>query len=97
MSISHKKMTATGIITNRSCHFMGFLVDTDGTNDPTIAIHSGTTATGNEIIPTNTTDASVLNLDGFMVGEEGIRCENGLYLTMTVAGAGAAEVVVYYK
>jgi len=88
-------MTATGIITNRSCNFMGFLVGTDGTNDPTVTIHSGTTATGNEIVPTNTTDASVLNLDGFMVGGDGIRCDNGLYCV--IACVGVVEIVVYYK
>jgi len=95
MSITHKKVSTTQIVTDRSCRLMGFLVGTDGTNDPTITMYDGIATSGNEVVPTNTYDASFLGLNGFMIGDVGIKCDHGLYCEITCAGA--VEVVVYYK
>lgn len=97
MAIRHKKLTASGIISNGACVVHGFLIGADGTNDPTITLYDNTSATGNEVVPTNTYDASLLGINGVIFGEPGIRCETGLYCEITVGGGGAVEVTVYYR
>ena len=95
MSIAHKKVSTTQVVLSRSCRLMGFLVGTDGTNDPTITMYDGTATSGNEVVPTNTYDASLLGLNGFMMDGSGIICDHGVYCEITCVGA--VEVVVYYK
>ena len=94
MSTKHKKILTTQIVVNRPCRLMGFLIGTDGTNDPTITVYDGTTNSGDEIVPTNTYDASILGLNGFMLDGMGIGAYDGLYCEITCSGV--VEVVIYY-
>jgi hypothetical protein len=87
------KKTSSGIVYTGPCIFRGFLLGTDGVNDPTITIYNAVTAAGEEVIPTCSYDASALGLNGVT----GIMqyCENGLYLEITCAGS--VEVVPQYS
>jgi hypothetical protein len=97
MTMSHKKITASGIVVNRKCILDGFLVGMDGSNDPTITLYDdNSAATGNEVVPTNTYDSSALGVNGVMFSNDGVRCEKGLYCEITIGG-GAVEVTVFYR
>jgi hypothetical protein len=81
-----KKLGASGIVISRPCRLKNFLIGTDGTNDPEVTIYNGTTASGQEIVPTNTYDASALGING-AVGLD-IKCPDGIYVAITCAGIG---------
>jgi hypothetical protein len=86
------KFTASGIIHTGPCVFMGFLLGTDGVNDPVITVYDGLDNTGQEIVPSCTYDASAYGLNGCT----GIHqyCTTGLYIEITCVGA--VEVVVQH-
>lgn len=85
-----KKIAASGILYNGPCDFGGFLLGMDGTNDVTdVTIHSGTDATGDEIVPTNPYEADYKGLNG--VAEWLVYCPNGVYAAFTCPGS--AELV----
>lgn len=68
----------------------------DGTNDPTVTIYDhATAASGNEVVPTNTYDASALGANGVMFPER-VACENGIVVDV-VLGGGNLEVTLYYS
>ena len=92
----HLKLTASGLVYTGSCRLRGFLVGMDGANDPTITIYDNTEASGDETIPTNTYDSSLLGLNGVSFPGDGIHCIKGIYCGITL-GAGAVEVVIYYS
>ena len=96
MATYHKKLTASGVISNCACDFRGFLIGTDGSNDPTVTFYDNTAASGNEVIPTATYDASALGLNGVTLPDRGIRCETGLYCEISIS-AGAVEVTVFWS
>jgi len=85
--------TASALLHTGPCIFNGFLVGTDGVNDPEITIYNNTAATGEKVIPTNTYDAALLGINGVT----GISqyCDKGLYLSIAL-GAGAVEVVAQF-
>ena len=86
------KKTSSGIVRTGKCIFHGFLIGTDGVNDPTITVFDNTAASGQEIIPSATYDASQLGLNG--VTGINMYCANGIYVEITCAGA--CEVVIQY-
>lgn len=95
MRYLHKKISASGVLNNNACTFGGFVLGTDGTNDPEITIFdNASAASGAEIAPTTTYDASVLGLNGYTAPSGGINCKNGIYVEITCAGT--VEVVVSY-
>ena len=95
MTTGHKKLTSSGIVANRPCVLNGFLIGVDGTNDPTITLYDDNdNADGNEVVPTNTYDSSLLGLNGAMF-IEGVRCNRGLYCEITCSGT--VEITVYYQ
>jgi len=96
MKIKHTKLTASGIATSDPCNLRGMLIGTDGANDPTITVYDNTAASGDEVVPTATYDSSALGLNGVTLPGDGARCENGIYVEITLA-AGAVEVVIYYS
>jgi hypothetical protein len=87
------KITTTGIIHTGPCEFRGFLMGTDGVNDPTITIYNGINNTGQEVVPTATYDAAIMGLNG--VTGKTHYCNTGLYIEITCAGA--VEVVPEFK
>lgn len=72
------------------CFFYGFLLGLDGTNDPSITFYDNTSASGEEIVPTNTYDASILGLNGAMFPAPKY-CQNGVYVYVTQAGTTEIE------
>lgn len=86
------KKTASALVHTGPCIFRGFLLGTDGVNDPVITIFNNTTNSGEEVVPTATYDASALGLNG-VTGKQQY-CDTGLYIEITCAGA--VEVVLEY-
>lgn len=98
MKRTHKASCSGGTPANQlaytgRCMFQGFLLGTDGTNDPTITIYDNTTNSGRELVPTTTYDASALGLNGAMIPCE-LEANKGVYAEITCAGA--CEVVVIF-
>jgi len=81
-----------GLVHDGPALLFGFLIGTDAVNDPTITVYDNTAASGKEVVPTNTYDASALGLNGFMPGA-GIKCKNGIYVAND---QGTSEVTVFY-
>lgn len=92
LSIPPVAATASGLVYSGACILHGYLVGTNGVNDPEVTIYDNTAASGNEAIPTCTYDASLLGMNG-ATGLK-VRCKNGLYLAITCAGA--VEVTVFF-
>lgn len=90
LSTTPTKHTASGIVRTGPCVFQGFLLGTDGVNDPVITIYNGLDNTGTEIVPTCTYDASAYGLNG-VVGVNQY-CDVGLYIEITCGGAVEAVV-----
>jgi hypothetical protein len=86
------KITASGIVHTGPCVFQGFLMGTDGINDPTVTIYNNTAASGEEVVPTCTYDAAAYGLNGVTGLNQ--YCDKGLYIE--IAGAGAVEIVVQH-
>lgn len=75
--------------------FYGFLIGMDAANDPTITIYdvgTSTVAGSSAVVPSNSYDASALNLNGF-TSPMRIHCSNGIAVEC-VLGAGACDVVI---
>lgn len=80
------------------CVFYGFLLGCDGAYDPQVTIFdsASTTTTGKtEIVPTNTYDSSALGLNGALP-PVGIRCNEGITVTVAINASGDVEVTVLY-
>jgi hypothetical protein len=92
LSAPASKKTSSGLVVAGTSIFHGFLIGTDGINDPVITIYDNTKAEGEEIVPTATYDASQLGING--VTGVNMVCVNGIYVSITCAGA--CEVVVQY-
>lgn len=93
LSKQPSKKTANALIHTGPCVFHGFLLGTDGVNDPSITFYDNVLAAGEEIVPTCTYDASALGLNG--ATGMNIYCENGIYLE--IACAGTVEVVPQFS
>ena len=90
-------MTATGQVITTPGYLLGLLIGTDYTNDATLSVYDNTAASGTEVIPSTKVDASALGMNGFMPGTVAIPFINGLYLSLSVAGGGSAEIIFYYR
>lgn len=88
----------TQMVVAAPCTFYGFALGMDGSADVQITVFDSktTTTTGmEEIVPTNTYDASALGLNGCSF-PQGISCNYGIAVTAASAAWGACEVTVYY-
>lgn len=85
-------LTASGLVNSGPCIFHGFTLGTDGTNDPAITIYNNIAASGQEVVPTATYDASLLGLNGATGFNQW--CDTGLYVAITCAGT--VEVAIQY-
>ena len=93
LSMPAAKITESGVVYAGPCIFHGFLLGTDGVNDPTITIYdNASAASGQEVVPTQTFDASALGLNG-VTGIYQL-CDNGIYIEITCAGA--VEIIPQY-
>ena len=77
-----------------SCWLLGVYISGDGTNDPTITGYDNGAgaASGTVVLLPATYDASVEGLNGITFPKPGIRCDNGLTISVTL-GAGTVEVM----
>jgi hypothetical protein len=95
MLVRAVKFSSSQIIESAPCDLCGFLLATDGVNDPTITFFNGTGPEVNfEVVPTCTYEASTFGLNGFMPGYQ-INCPNGLYVEVTNLVLG--EGIVYVR
>jgi hypothetical protein len=53
-----KVMLTTGPVVSGAHNLLGFLIGTDGVNDPRFSLHNGEDETGKEVVPSTTYDAS---------------------------------------
>ncbi len=88
-------LSSDGQVVNSPCWWTGSVLRTDGTNDATITVFdNASAASGAELIPSNTYDASALGLNGAMLTKPVI-AKNGVYIEITCAGS--CEVVPLFK
>jgi hypothetical protein len=94
LSAPAAKKTPSGVVYAGPCIFHGFLVGTDGINDPVITIYDhASKAEGQEVVPTSTYDSSQMGING--ATGMNMFCVNGLYVEITCAGT--CEVVLQYN
>jgi hypothetical protein len=95
MAVKHK-ITASASIKTGYTKLVGFLLATNGSDDPIVTVFDDASNTaGTEVVPTNTYDASALGLNGAWFGHEGaIECQVGVYVEVTNLGVGG-YVLVY--
>jgi hypothetical protein len=91
---SSGEQTATATILTGDGYFHQIIVQPDGTNDVTISIYDSTAATGTEITPTFVFDG-----DGGAQATPPvwIYVNTGIYVVVSVAGAGTVDYVVLYR
>ena len=85
-----QEYTATGLISGGPCRLKYVKVITNGTNDAKAVLQNGLTATGEVVDETTVVGAN--NYGGGNVNPpDGVRCDTGLYLTLT--GTGASVII----
>ena len=97
MSRQHAKVetvTSSQIITSERAVLMGMQLGTDSANDPEITVYDNTAASGTELVPTTTYDASALGLNGLVIPYDK-KAYNGIYIEITCAGT--VEVTIDYQ
>lgn len=90
------RATASALIFTGAGFLFSMLLGSDTINDPVVSVHdalNGDTAT-NEIIPSNTYDASALGINGLAL-HFAKHFSTGLYLK--IANIGSGSVVVDYR
>ena len=89
--------TASAVIFARPCSFAGLTIATDGTNAVTVDVYdNATAATGTKLIPTWIVPTSSANRIAALEFLHMKRCENGIYVNISVAGGGACSYTVDY-
>ena len=89
--------TASAAISTTSGVFHGILLVTDATNAVILSIYDNVSAaSGTELIPTTTVTTSATNrITGISI-EPPVRYDNGIYVSVSVAGGGTVTYMVYY-
>ena len=89
------RFTVSGILWAGPCVLCGFLVGTDGVNDPTLTFYNGLAAVPNgDVVPTTTFESSTFGFNGFMPQIQ-IDCPAGLYVE--VANLNTGEGIAYVR
>ena len=84
--------TSSGVVVG-SCIYHGIIVKPDGENDITLDVYDSTTAAGNRLLPSDVIIGATTGLVSIM-SEEGLGCDNGIYVDVTCSGT--YEYVIYY-
>ena len=82
----------SSVLINQKCTVRHVLIQTDGTNDPTVTIRDAASASGDPIIPAVSYDAGLLGLNG--ARDLRIPIDTSVHVVITCAGA--AKVFIYY-
>lgn len=94
ITVEAKTITSSQAISSVSSEFVGMLIGTDGVNDPSITVYDNSVPGGDEIVPTNTYDASRYDLNGVVLPFK-VNCSDGIYVAITCAGN--VEVTVFWR
>jgi hypothetical protein len=86
---------ASSAAVSGACLFYGITVITDGTNNVTLNIYDNTAASGTRLIPTNFIIPGIDRYFGYKPPLP-IRCTNGIYVSVSVAGGGTCSYQVLY-
>lgn len=92
--LSSNYESSTAIVSGKSA-FGGIVIKTDGTNNITLNIYDNTTNSGKRLIPP---DSIVLGTSRvWALGyDPPIKCDNGIYIEVSVAGGGTCSFQVVY-
>jgi len=87
--------TASAASVSGSCVFYGIIVQTDGTNNVTLNVYDNTAASGTNLTPD---DIVILGSSRAwtLSYSPGALCSTGVYVEVTVAGAGTCSFQVLY-
>lgn len=89
--------TASGVMMAGPGRLFGVLVQPDGTNAVTMTIYdNASAASGTKLTPTMTF-AGDGGLQEWKPAIEPVDCFNGVYVEVSVAGAGTVEYIAYTK
>lgn len=91
-ALSTTNLTSSGQACSGRCYLSGMTVYTDGTNDATIIVYNGTSASGAEV--TRYKVFGALYSDR-VTWPYPIACQAGIYVA--VSGTGAGAIVEYMK
>jgi hypothetical protein len=92
--LSTNYQTSTAIISGKVA-FGGIVIKTDGTNDITLNIYDNTTNSGKRLIPPNSVISGSAKV--WALGyDPPIKCSNGIYVEVSVAGGGTCSFQVVY-
>jgi len=92
--ISVPATTSSAAVSGPSA-FYGLIVKTDGVNNVTINVYDNTAASGTPLIPTDTVIAGS-DRTWALSYNPAIKCTNGVYVSISVAGGGTATYQVQY-
>lgn len=82
----------TGAVYSQPCYLIGALLISDTLDDPKVIIHDNTSAAGT-VLAELSFDVDVKFVDFFLPSKP-IRCEKGIYVTVT---GDDATVIIYYE
>jgi hypothetical protein len=93
-SISTPASASAAAVTGTAA-FYGIIIKTDGTNDVTLNIYDNTSAAGKKIVPTDIVVSGSQKVWTLSYAPA-IKCVNGIYVSISVAGGGSATYQVLY-
>jgi hypothetical protein len=87
--------TASGVMMAGPGRFFGFLVTPDGTNDVTMTIYDNASAASGVKITSTMVFAGDGGSQTWQPPIEPVDCFNGVYVEVSVEGAGTVEYIAY--
>ena len=88
-------LTSSGIAVNGPAIFEGIVLVTDGTNAVTVQVYNGSSASGTAIFPVALVVPASPRQAAYGFSP-GVACPNGIYVKISVAGAGTCNLNVNY-
>ena len=89
--------TGSALISTGWTEFHGIVATGDGTNAITVDIYDNTSAAGSKIVPTITFAQSATTKTQAYGVSTPVQCRTGIYVNVSVAGAGTVSYTVYYS
>ena len=93
-NITTEASVSTAIVSGKVA-FCGIIIKTDGVNNITLNIYDNTIASGKPLVPTDTIILGNLRLVTLNYYPP-IRCNSGIYVSVSVAGGGTCSYQVIY-